>query len=316
LCANAYGRGPKILRLRADETLSGHLPQPEENWPGIFIASGGKILLEKVLGARQNTAVGYRKVLRRMLKEAGAANSEWRLKMAGKAQLLVLTALLCALVISGCEPSENFRTKKSGVDRVPKTPAEEQKARLLKKIDRNYDDPEAHFQLGQIYQRERRWDEAEHHYNLCLSFDPVHWPAQAAKVKAQRESGDTDKAGSTAEVYINQVAGSAERSLELGLAFQDQDMDDYALLCYQQALQLAPKSAKIHRQIGYYYLKKKDKIRAKEYLSRSFQIDPIQPDVAYELGLMGVKIGKPPRTKENAKKLDKIVDQSGQKKGS
>ena len=236
--------------------------------------------------------------------------------MAGKAQLLVLTGLLCTLVISGCEPSEGLRAKKSGVDRVPKTPAEEQKARLLKKIDRNYDDPESHFQLGQIYQADRRWGEAEHHYNICLSFDPVYWPAQAAKVKAQREGGNPDKAGSTAEVYINQVAGSAERSLELGLAFQDQDMDDYALACYQQALQLAPKSAKIHRQIGYYYLKNNDKIRAKDYLSRSFQIDPIQPDVARELARMGVEIGRPPRTKENAKKLDKIVEQSDQKKGS
>jgi tetratricopeptide (TPR) repeat protein len=281
-----------------------------------LFASGGKILLEKVIGARQNTPVGYRKGLRRISKEAGAANLEWRRKMAGKAQLLVLTGLLCTLVISACEPSGNFKTKTPRVDRVPKTPAEEQKASLLKKIDRNYENPEAHFQLGQLYQAERRWDEAEHHYNVCLSFDPVHWPAQAAKVKAQREGGDADKAGMTAEVYINQVAGSAERSLELGLAFQDQQMDDYALLCYQQALQLAPKSAKIHRQIGYYYLKNNDKVRAKEYLSRSFQIDPFQPDVAYELGRMGVTIGSPPSTQENAKKLDKIVERSEQKKGS
>jgi len=233
--------------------------------------------------------------------------------MAGKAQLLVLTGLLCTLVICGCEPPDNFKTK-PGVDRVPKTPAEEQKARLLKKIDRNYENPEAHFQLGQIYEGEGRWSQAEHHYNVCLSFDPVYWPAMAAKVKAQQEGREADKAKMTAEVYINQVAGSAERSLELGLAFQDQDMDDYAFLCYQQALKLAPKSAKIHRQIGYYYLKKGDKIRAKEYLSRSFQLDPIQPDVAYELGLMGVEIGRPPSTRDDAKKLDKIVEQSGQTK--
>ncbi|HUT30774.1 MAG TPA: tetratricopeptide repeat protein [Sedimentisphaerales bacterium] len=234
--------------------------------------------------------------------------------MARKAQFFVVTLLICTLLVSGCNPSGNLKTKRTGVDRVPKTPSEEQKARLLKRIDRNYENPEAHFQLGQIYQQERRWAEAEHHYNICLSFDPVYWPAQAAKVKAQKEGGDPTKANQTADVYMNEVAGSAERSLELGLAFQDQEMDDYALLCYQQAIRLAPNSAKIHRQIGYYYLKKGDKVQAKEHLSRSFQIDPYQPEVAYELGRMGVVIGTPQKTQRDAKKLDKIVEQSGQKK--
>jgi tetratricopeptide (TPR) repeat protein len=234
--------------------------------------------------------------------------------MAGKAQFFVLTLLICTLLVSGCNPSGNLRTNRTGVDRVPKTPSEEQKAGLLKKIDRNYENPEAHFQLGQIYQSERRWAEAEHHYNICLSFDPVYWPAHAAKVKTEIESGNPDKAAQTANVYINEVAGSAERSLELGLAFQDQDLDDYALSCYQQALTLAPNSAKIHRQIGYYYLNKGDNVQAKEYLSRSFQIDPYQPEVAYELGRMGVVIGIPQKTRRDAKKLDEIVDQSEQKK--
>jgi len=81
-----------------------------------------------------------------------------------------------------------------------------------------------------------------------------------------------------------------------------------------QAMNLAPNSAKINRQIGYYYLNKKDLIRAKEYLTRSFQLDPVQPDVAGELGRLGVAVRIPRKTETRTKNLDKIVEGSGQVK--
>jgi len=72
---------------------------------------------------------------------------------------------------------------------------------------------------------------------------------------------------------------------------------------------LAPNSAKINRQIGYYYLSKNDKNRAKDYLTRSFQLNPNQPEVAGELGRLGVGV-KIPRKTEKGKRLDKIVEES------
>jgi len=49
-------------------------------------------------------------------------------------------------------------------------------------------------------------------------------------------------------------------------------------------------------KMGYYYLSKNDKQRAKEYLARSFQINPGQWDVADELGRLGVPVRIPPKT--------------------
>jgi tetratricopeptide (TPR) repeat protein len=87
-------------------------------------------------------------------------------------------------------------------------------------------------------------------------------------------------------------------------------LDEYALTCYQQALRLAPNSAKINRQIGYYYLSKGNKAQGKDYLSRSFQLNPNQPDVAGELGRLGVVVKVPRKVQKQTKKLDKIVEES------
>ena len=53
---------------------------------------------------------------------------------------------------------------------------------------------------------------------------------------------------------MNQAAGSATQSLRLGMAFQKQQLDGYALDSYQQALSLAPDSAEVNKQMGFYYL--------------------------------------------------------------
>ena len=77
-----------------------------------------------------------------------------------------------------------------------------------------------------------------------------------------------------------------------------------------QALHLEPNSAKVHKQLGYYYLAKNDKVRAEEYLKRSFQLDPVQPEVAGELGKLGVEVRIPHKVETRPRKVNKIAEQS------
>jgi tetratricopeptide (TPR) repeat protein len=179
---------------------------------------------------------------------------------------------------------------------------------LLAEIDRKFENPDAHFRLGRLYQATKRWEEAEYRYNIALSFDPVHWPAQAATVKMLQERGEPGKAKLAADIYMNQTATSVERSLQLGQAFQEQQVGEYALACYEQALRLEPNSARVYKHIGYYYLSKDIKARAEEYFRRSFELDPLQPDVAYELGQLGVPIKVRQKTEEGEEKSDKITE--------
>ena len=233
--------------------------------------------------------------------------------MTGKAQLFGLAFLVCTLLFGGCGLflfSKVRSAKGPQVREVESTPAEKKKAKLLKQIDRKFENPDTHFELGQLYQADGLWSQAEHQYSITLSFDPAYREAQAARVKVLLESGETVKAELLAEEYMRQASVSAAGSLRLALAFQRQQLDEYALACYQQALHLAPNSANINRLIGYYYLSKNDTVRAKDYLTRSFQLNSNQPEVAGQLGRLGVEIKRPRRTEKDTRKLDRIVEKS------
>jgi Tfp pilus assembly protein PilF len=215
------------------------------------------------------------------------------------------------LSVVGCNSGQTASAK---VDRAKNIPAAARKAELLKELERRFENPQAHFELAQLYQAEGLLQKAEYHYNVAMTFDPVHTQAQAAMVKLFLESGDPGKGKTYADVYVNQASGSAVQSLRLAMAFQREGLDPYALTCYQQALNLAPNSATIHKQIGYYYLSKGDKAQAKEYLVRSFQLDPNQPEVAGELGRLGVEVKIPRKIEAGTPKLEKPAAQGSEQR--
>ena len=206
----------------------------------------------------------------------------------------LLLFLFCVTFPAGCN-----NTQTTGKNAVKQISPEERKAQLLKLLDRKFDNPQAHFELGRLYHAEHKWADAEWRYNKALNFDPVLWPAQAAMVKLLIDSGNPAKAKNYADIYMNKVSVSAEQSLELAMAFQNASLDEYATACFNQALGLAPNSPEIHKKFGYYYLSRNDKERAKEHFIRSFQIDPRQPEVAGELGRLGVEVRIPQQTGQN-----------------
>lgn len=208
--------------------------------------------------------------------------------------------LLCTTLIVGCKSRDV-----TGTGEIRTVPAAQRKAELLKTLDRKFENPQAHYELGRVYQSERQWIKAEYHYNVALGFDPAYSEAQAAMVKVFIESGDTAKSKTYADIYMNKAAVSAIASFRLGLAFQKQLLDEYAFDCYMQALHLDPTSAKIHKQLGYYYLGKNDKVRAEEHFKRSFNLDPVQPDVAGELGKLGVEVRIPGQAEINTREVNK-----------
>jgi Tfp pilus assembly protein PilF len=218
--------------------------------------------------------------------------------------LLLFALLLIMLSLVGCQKDQNK------VDESFTSPSEQKKAELLNDIDRKFDNPQAHYELGQIYQSQGVLVRAEEEYTTAVSFDPAHRGAQAGLVKVLLDMGDTAKSQTEAERYIRLTSVSAVESLKLAMAFQQQQLDDYAVAAYRQALNLAPNSAKVNRQIGYYYLSKGEKDRAKDYLTRSYQIDPYQPEVAGELGRLGVEIKIPTKTESSSKELDKMLEKS------
>jgi tetratricopeptide (TPR) repeat protein len=204
----------------------------------------------------------------------------------------------------GCDSGDKSSSKVT----VPK----ETKATLLYQLERKFENPDAHCKLGQLYSEEGQYDKAEYHFNTALQFDPVHRPSQAAMVNMFAKRGDKAKAQLYADTYMKQAAGSLGQSLQFGQAFQTQGLDEYALACYQQALALNPDSPEANKQMGLYYLGKADKARAQEYLTRSFQANPNQPDVALELGRLGVVVEVPRLPGSNRPKSAETSGQSSE----
>lgn len=225
-----------------------------------------------------------------------------RRKMTSISKISVLLLVLVAL----CGCSEKTSKKSEEIELAGTSG---RKAELLKKIEKKYESPHSHYKLGKLYYEDGLWNKAEWEFNVALGFDPFNHPAQAAIVNTLVAAKQEDRSKLMAEIYMNQAASSAKSSLLLGQAFQKELLDDHALACYQQALGLAPTSASLHRQIGYYYLSKGNRIRAEESLKRSFQLNPYQAEVAGELGRLGVIVQIPRKTTKNTKSLDKLLDE-------
>jgi len=196
--------------------------------------------------------------------------------------------VVLAFLIGGCGESE--------VSHVP--PADivgaEQRIEILRRqIEARYESPQAHYELGRIYHDSGQWRKAEEEYRIAVEFDPVLWDAEVSLVKLYQDRGDQAGAKEIAEAAIDRAALSAELLLGLAEAFEKEYFDDYALKCHSRALALAPDSPDVYKRIGLYYLARRDRSRAEANLRRSFQLDPYQPDVAGELGRLGVIVEVP-----------------------
>ena len=229
--------------------------------------------------------------------------------MTARKNTFVAIMLLCVFFIGGCDSNglHWLGSKQKSVEDIEPIPIEQRKEALINRLNKKFEDAEAHYQLGKVYQSEGFWIQAEREYNYALSYDAFHREAMAGRVKVLMLMGDKAQAQVSAEHYVNHASTSAAGSLRLAMAFQEQGLDELAMRCYRQALNLAPNSAKIHRQIGFYYLAKDNEEMAKEYLIRSFQLNAYQEDVGLALGRLGVVVKVPEKT-ESGEKLDKILE--------
>ncbi len=192
-----------------------------------------------------------------------------------------------ALLLTGCHEQDQKKSEPITIS------PELRKAQLLKEIDRKYENPQAHYELGRIFHTDGLWSKAENEYRVAIAFDPILWDAEAALVKLFLDKGDEAKAERTALNAIDRASYSAAASLGLAKAFQKEYLDKYALKCHSQALALSPNSAEVYKHIGYYYLAKRNVALAEANLRHSFELDPYQPEVAGELGRMGIIVEVP-----------------------
>jgi len=209
------------------------------------------------------------------------------------ATLGVPVFVLLGVVLFGLAGCHGGSSTGSEVGPASSIPTEKTEAELLLELEKKFENPQAHYELARFYHRQQQWTRAEQHYNWAISLDPALRAAQAGMVKMYVDRGETAKAEQYANSYIGQAGRNGVESTRLAWEFERLGLGTYALRCFAQALAAAPDSYEVNKQIGFYHLGKGDTAKAKQYLQRSFELNPRQPDVAGELGRLGVVVESP-----------------------
>jgi Tfp pilus assembly protein PilF len=215
-----------------------------------------------------------------------------KLRRAAKSLLFVFVSLVL-LGCSSCSTGPRSSSSTVGVGAVGVVPSQKSEPLLLAEIEKKFESPQAHYELARIYHQQHQWVKAEYEYTTALGFEPGNTAAQAGYVKMLVDLGEKAKAQQFADKYIGQAVSIADESLRLAWDFQKVGLEEYSLRCFRQALATAPDSAEVNKQVGFYYLGKGDTAKAKDHLSRSFQANPNQADVAGALGRLGVVVQAP-----------------------
>lgn len=197
-------------------------------------------------------------------------------------QGLMLTVALA--LMAGCQPAAK--------DSLAGLSADQQKQILYDQIESRYEIPQAHYKLGQIFEREGELRKAGYHYETAADFKPYFWAAQAASVKVYQDAKMPDKPARLQGKWAT-MASSADDCLSLAKAYELVGLTAQAKAMYDKAENVAPKSAKAFKASGYFYLAGKDKATAEAKFRRSFELDPYQSEVSAELGKMGVIVQSP-----------------------
>lgn len=209
------------------------------------------------------------------------------------ARKLVLCVLFGSVlfVFWGCEGVGPKPNNPAPIQTATSDPTE---AQLLAELGKKWQNPQVHYELARLYHKSQNWLKAEDYYNNAIGLDPAHKGAQAGFVKLYIDRGEPAKAEQMAGAYIQQASPSVRETLRLGWEFRQLNLDDYALRCFRQAVDADPNSFEANKQIGFFYRDKGDTAKAKQYLLRSFELNPRQPEVAGALGKLGVVVELPP----------------------
>jgi len=212
------------------------------------------------------------------------------IKVFSGGKIPVVIGLMIVLLLGGLS---GCALKTPKVDRTYVETIPDKESYLLSKLDERFENPNVLCELGRYYQSEGKWEKAEYYFKTALGFDPAHRKTQAAYVNMLVAKGENAKADQTVQRYQRQLVNEPLKLVELAMVLADEKMDVYAISCFDKALQIAPTSFEANKQVGMFYLNRDENTKAKGYLTKSFELNPNQAEVAGALGRLGVVVEVP-----------------------
>ncbi len=151
----------------------------------------------------------------------------------------------------------------------------------------------AYSNLGTAFRAERRLDEAVASYERALQLQPDYPDAHYNLANVLLDQGQSDAAIEHFQVALRSVPGSAEVHNNLGIALAAKGQLPLALAEFQSALRIEPGSAKTHRNLGDVLLSAGRGGEALDHFRRATELAPDEGSMHYDYGSALLEAGRP-----------------------
>ena len=152
-----------------------------------------------------------------------------------------------------------------------------------------------HLNLGRAYQALKEYDQAVREYDLAIQYFPgnskAHWGKIYCLVNKGAPQDQIKKAVDTAVTEVQLDPGRIYLTWAMGYHHTGQTSRMPEML--DKAAQASPKDSYVQATVGRYYQAIGNTGSAIKHLVIAYELDPNEPGVAFDLGVLGQRL--PPR---------------------
>ena len=222
---------------------------------------------------------------------------------------LVILVLATGLALSGCNFYYADQATKRGIEaydtgkQAQKYGDTEKTTTYYRKAKQEFqtaaeNDPTGsnrHFNLGRVCQDLKEYDQAVREYDLAIQYFPgnakAHWGKIYCLVNKGAPQEQINEAVATAVKDVQLDPGRIYLTWAMGYYHTERISEMPAMLT--KAAEASPKDAYVQATVGRFYQAIGDTGSAIKHLVIAYELNPNQPGVAYDLGMLGQRI--PPR---------------------
>jgi tetratricopeptide (TPR) repeat protein len=167
---------------------------------------------------------------------------------------------------------------------------------------------EAYYNLGVVYERERKHDEAEEAYKTALAKKPSLRQAEENLAVMQENAGKTDRASETYQQIAQRYPQDAGSRARLAALYQQAGQGEQATKLAREALMRDPKNVTAYKVLLRVAMDQKNYSMAQLLAGRAGKLDPSDPEIAYATGVIQSALGDDAGATESFKKTVVIRD--------
>jgi len=158
---------------------------------------------------------------------------------------------------------------------------EEALKEFLAEIPNSPDQDTNYSNAASIYEKQQKWDKALEYYQKAVEINPKRAELHASLARIYEKKGDQAKAEIEYKTLADvDPANASVTWFNIGAIAKNNDKNDDAVHAFRKAVELDPKYALAHRELGYALVKQGDFAQAVVHMKKYLDLAPRAPDAA------------------------------------